>query len=238
MRFESIRLEGINKSYKEKYNYLNVLNDITIEFPSGKFSVLIGKSGSGKSTILNLISGIDTPTSGSIWIGNTNLGLLSDYERTVFRRRRIGIIFQFFNLIPILTVSENVTLPLELDGKSNKKTNESVIRLIKKTGLIEKCDTYVDRLSGGEQQRVAISRALVGDPDIILADEPTGNLDPKTGNTILNLLVKLSKEEGKTLIMATHSLDAVTSADRIYTIKNGRLIQTTKTSVLTQLTNP
>jgi putative ABC transport system ATP-binding protein len=191
---------------------------MTTLFPSGKFSVIMGKSGVGKSSLLNMISGIDLPDAGRITIGPNKVSQMDDTQRTIFRRQHIGFVYQFFNLIPVLTVLENVTLVAELDGVPPSTSKSSAVRLLEKVGLADRCSHYPDKLSGGEQQRVAIVRSLVNDPDIILADEPTGNLDQETGGIILKMITTLAREKGKTLIMVTHSPEAVAYADTVYTV--------------------
>jgi putative ABC transport system ATP-binding protein len=222
-----IRLDGLSKSYREAGQDHLVLASIDWEFPRGQFSCLFGKSGSGKSTLLNLISGIDQPSSGKVFIyengGAVEITGLSDHARTLLRRRNIGIIFQFFNLIPTLTVLENVSLPVELAG-SDRKGHRRAATLLERVGLGNRLDTYPDKLSGGEQQRVAIARALVHDPALILADEPTGNLDEDTGGTVLHLLLELSRDAGKTLIMATHDADIAHYADQVLYLEHGKLV--------------
>ena len=188
--------------------------------------MLLGRSGSGKSTLLNLISGIDLPTSGEIWIGESNVTRLSERDRTLFRRKRIGFIFQFFNLIPTLTAVENVALPLELGRMGEAGARERAALWLERVGLGNRLDRhYPDRLSGGEQQRVAIARALAHEPDLILADEPTGNLDEETGESVLALLLDLVRASNKTMIMATHSLEIVPHADQVYRVTEGRLLR-------------
>ena len=184
---------------------------------------MYGRSGSGKSTLLNLISGIDVPSEGSIIIDGKNLTSLNEKERTLFRRNNIGFIFQFFNLIPTLNVLENLLLPMELVKDLNKSDTKSAIELLEKIELSERAETYPDRLSGGEQQRVAIARALIHNPQIILADEPTGNLDFETGKSIVQLLDNLVRKQGKTMIMATHSKDVIGLADYIINVREGKL---------------
>jgi putative ABC transport system ATP-binding protein len=204
-----------------------ILDSLDLEFVAGEFVCLVGKSGSGKSTLLNLISGIDAPTHGHVTIYTDEQALrltaLSDHERTLFRRRHIGIVFQFFNLIPTLTVLENVTLPLELAGTRGNGRSEATA-LLERVGLGNRLATYPDRLSGGEQQRVAIARALVHNPLLILADEPTGNLDEETGDSVLRLLLQLTRDTGKTLIMATHAPDVAEQADRVLHLVHGKLV--------------
>lgn len=219
----NISLDHINKSYQEGQIRHSILTDLSIDFHSCGFSVILGKSGSGKSTILNLIGGIDLPDSGSISIGDRQITQMSDRDRTLFRRKNIGFIFQFFNLIPTLTVLENVCLISELDKKDKKQTIDRALSILDQVGLADRQNSMPDRLSGGEQQRVAFARALAHDPPIILADEPTGNLDEKTGHKTMELLNGLIKKNGKTLIMATHSSDVLKYANHIYQIKDKKL---------------
>ena len=195
-----------------------------VRFRSGQFSVIIGKSGVGKSSLLNLISGIDLPDQGRIHIGGRSVSQMNDSQRTVFRRQHIGFIYQFFNLIPVLTVRENVTLICELDGLKQNVYDPRTDRLLKQVGLFDRRHDYPDELSGGEQQRVAIVRSLVNDPEIILADEPTGNLDLETGRIILEMIADLTRSRKKTLVMVTHSPEAVTYADRILQIAGRKLV--------------
>jgi putative ABC transport system ATP-binding protein len=185
----------------------------------------LGRSGSGKSTFLNLLSGIDPPDSGKIIINGTEITALSEQDRTLFRRHHIGFVFQSYNLIPTLTVAENLLLPLELIKRLTRKDRDDVAELLEKLKLSDRLDSYPDRLSGGEQQRVAIARALIHDPDVILADEPTGNLDLDTAGQVLELLDILVKKAGKTLIMATHSQEVIGKADRVLSIRNQSLHQ-------------
>jgi putative ABC transport system ATP-binding protein len=219
-----ISLRGLTKTFEFGGFQRKVLDAVNVEIAEGEFIVLLGKSGSGKSTLLNLVSGIETPTMGDIFISGLGINRLSDRDRTLFRRDNIGFIFQFFNLIPTLTVLENITLPLELAGHSQKSLRTGALGLIKEVGLDNREDDFPDKLSGGEQQRVAIARALAHRPLLILADEPTGNLDEETGTRVLQLLLKMSKSAGKTLILATHNLDIAGLADKVYQIHNGKLI--------------
>ena len=218
-----MHIEGLTRSYDEGGERHPILRGATCTFRGGGFTLLLGKSGSGKSTLLNLLSGIDAPDAGSVRIGDTVITALPERERTLFRRDRVGIVFQFFNLISTLTVLENVTLPLELAGRSVDQAREAGHRMLTGVGLGHRANAMPDRLSGGEQQRVAIARALAHDPDLVLADEPTGNLDEQTGHQVLELLLKLTRESGKTLVMATHSLDVVALADAVYTVHDGHL---------------
>jgi putative ABC transport system ATP-binding protein len=218
-----IQIRGLNKTYTEGDRSRLVLSNVDLDIEEGEFFVLLGKSGSGKSTLLNLISGIDYADTGSIRVGSTDITRLDERRLTLFRRENIGIIFQFFNLIPTLTVLENITLPLELRGKRD----ESRARLLlERVGLGARADAFPDKLSGGEQQRIAIARALVHEPPVVLADEPTGNLDEETGEKILGLLLELTRDTGKTLVMATHNPEIVPLADRVCRIHDGKLIIT------------
>lgn len=223
-----IRLDRLTKRYREGGRERTVLDELNRNFYRGEFVCLLGKSGSGKSTLLNLISGIDAPSSGDVLIRTNGrevaMAGLSDHERTLFRRRHIGIIFQFFNLIPTLTVRENVTLPLELAG-SSRQDHTRAVELIERVGLGDRLNAHPDKLSGGEQQRVAIARALAHDPLLILADEPTGNLDEDTGEVILELLLELTRDAGKTLFMATHAPEVADRADRILHLEHGKLVR-------------
>lgn len=218
-----IKISGIRKSYNEGVKEKIILDGIDLSIKEGEIIILLGKSGSGKSTLLNLLSGIDMPDQGSIIINNHELTKYSEKERTLYRRKNIGFVFQFFNLIPTLTVGENLLLPLELNNLSNKGSNKKIREVLTSVGLEERMNTYPDRLSGGEQQRIAIARALIHEPELILADEPTGNLDYDTGMKIIELLDKLVNERKRTMIMATHSRDLFGFADRIIRIKNGQL---------------
>jgi putative ABC transport system ATP-binding protein len=184
----------------------------------------LGKSGSGKSTLLNLISGIEKPTAGDVIINDATITRLKERERTLFRRDYIGFVFQFFNLIPTLTVLENVMLPQQLAGRNDRQTKDKVRQLIDQVFLTDRVNSFPDRLSGGEQQRVAIARALAHDPLLVLADEPTGNLDEETGAHILALLLDMTRAAGKTLIMATHNPEMIPLADRIFRIHDGHLV--------------
>lgn len=217
----SIRLSKISKSYREGEKSHQILSDVSVDFPESQFSVIIGKSGCGKSTLLNILAGLDEPSSGETTIAGTPVFSLSDKERTLFRRKHIGFIFQFFNLIPTLSVLENVLLISELEGKPRKK---EAIAILERVGLGNRLKAMPDRLSGGEQQRVAIARALTHDPPLILADEPTGNLDDETSDAVMELLVGLIREQKKTMIMVTHASEAVTLADAVYRIERKNLV--------------
>lgn len=226
-----IRLEHVTKSYREGQQQHTVLHDISVTFAQGEIVVLMGKSGSGKSTLLNLVSGIDLPSSGEIWVNGQSLTRLSEHERTLFRRQQIGFVFQFFNLVSTLTVLENLLLPLELNGWSGPQAWQKALDMLARVGLERRQHSYPDRLSGGEQQRIAIARALVHDPLLILADEPTGNLDGETSQQVLDLLDSLTRKAGKTMLMVTHSAEVVGLADRVFRLREGRLREETVASI-------
>jgi putative ABC transport system ATP-binding protein len=228
-RIPFVSLTNLSKSFREGRDTRQVLSDITFDFYKGEFTLLLGHSGSGKSTLLNLISGIEAPDGGEIMINDISISRFSERERTLFRRDRIGFIFQFFNLIPTMTVLENITLPQELAGKRRQEVETAAMRLLKRVGLADRRDTFPDTLSGGEQQRVAIARALVHDPLLLLADEPTGNLDEENGRRILDLLLELTRAAGKTLIMASHNMEIAELADRVLRVTDGQLIPVRKT---------
>ena len=202
-----------------------VLQNAHAEFQSGEITAILGKSGSGKSTLLNLISGIDAPDSGQIWVNGQDLTALPERDRTLFRRSQIGFVFQFFNLIPTLTVGENVSLPLELNHLSRSEADKRARGLLEAVGLLERWDTFPEKLSGGEQQRVALARALVHQPLLILADEPTGNLDEETGAQMMDLLARLTREQNGTLLIVTHNPEAAAYADRTLRLSHGQLIE-------------
>ena len=223
-----IRLENLSKSYQEGAHTRVVLRDVNAAFAKGEAVAILGRSGTGKSTLLNLLSGIDRADSGAIWLDGRDLTALGERERTLFRRRNIGFVFQFFNMIPTLTVWENVILPLELKGATAEEIQQRTEWLLDEVGLLDRRDTFPDRLSGGEQQRVAIARALVHDPLLVLADEPTGNLDEDTGQQVMALLDRLTRQKGKNLILVTHSNEAAAYADRIVTLHDGKLVNGTE----------
>jgi putative ABC transport system ATP-binding protein len=219
-----LRFHNLTKSYYEGGVRRVVLQNAHAEFQPGQITAILGRSGSGKSTLLNLISGIDVPDSGQVWVDGQDLTALSERDRTLFRRARIGFVFQFFNLIPTLTVGENVSLPLELNHMPRPQARKKVQDLLEIVGLPDRWKTFPEKLSGGEQQRVALARALVHDPLLILADEPTGNLDEETGAQMISLLVRLSREQNRTLLMVTHSREAASPADRVLRLSHGQLV--------------
>ena len=220
-----IELRNLTKEYDEGDRQRLVLCDASATIARGELAVLIGRSGSGKSTLLNLLSGIDQPSSGAVVIDGVEISSLAERERTLFRRDRIGFVFQFFNLIPTLTVEENLLLPLELKGKVEPANREAALALLAEVGLADRAASYPDRLSGGEQQRVAVARALAHDPLLVLADEPTGNLDVETGLQVLEILDRLTRQAGKTMVMVTHSPEMAGSADRVFRIEACRLVE-------------
>jgi putative ABC transport system ATP-binding protein len=222
-------LEQVTRRYTEGNSQHTVLHAVDAAFAEGETVVLMGKSGSGKSTLLNLISGIDTPDSGEIVVGGRALTRLSERERTLFRRQHIGFVFQFFNLVPTLTVLENVLLPLELNGQSSHAARQAALAMLAQVGLDHRGDSYPDRLSGGEQQRVAIARALVHDPLLVLADEPTGNLDSETSVQVLDVLDRLTRQAGKSMLLVTHSPDTARLGDRVLMLRDGHLVEETPT---------
>ncbi|HSS97931.1 MAG TPA: ABC transporter ATP-binding protein [Terriglobales bacterium] len=221
-----LEIKNLSKSYREGEQDHPVLRDVSLQVGRGEFVALVGASGSGKSTLLNLLSGIDLADEGEIWLEGENLVGMNEGQRTLFRRNHIGFVFQFFNLLPTLTVLENVTLPLELKGFSVGEAQPRAANLLTQVGLAGREASFPDRLSGGEQQRVAIARALVHDPLLVLADEPTGNLDEETGAHVMDLLESLTRQAGKNLVMATHNLENAQRADRVLHLRDGKLVET------------
>lgn len=223
-----VRFDCLSKVYTEGNQRRTVIDELSGGFYEGEFICLLGKSGSGKSTLLNLISGIDTPTNGHVFIRKADREIaitgLTEYQRTRFRRCHIGIVFQFFNLIPTLTTFENVKLPLELSGTATESEFDRARELLEQVELGDRLNTYPDKLSGGEQQRVAIARALVHNPLLLLADEPTGNLDAETSEIVLSLLLEMTSSAGKMLLLATHAPELARRADRVLNIQDGKLI--------------
>ncbi len=218
-----IRLERVAKVYSLGKVEVRAVDGVSLYIAAGEFVALVGPSGCGKTTLLNLVAGIDRPTSGEVWLNGERLDRLSDDQLTHLRRRRIGIVFQFFNLLPTLTAWENVALPLLLDGLHHGEVEDRVRRQIERVGLTHRARHWPHELSGGEQQRVAIARATVAEPKVILADEPTGNLDSAAGDAVLELLQELNRDQGLTIILATHDPDAARRAGRIVSLRDGKI---------------
>ena len=218
---EIVKVDNLSKIYGKGDTKVVALDKVSFSVNEGEFVAIVGASGSGKSTLLHLLGGVDRPTSGNVIINNKNIYKLSDDELAKFRRREVGLIYQFYNLIPILNVKENITLPIDLD---NKKVDEDNLKdLIKLLGLEKRITHLPNELSGGQQQRVSIGRALITHPAIVLADEPTGNLDSKSSEEIMNLLKKCNEEYHQTIIMITHNLELAKVADRIIEIEDGHI---------------
>ncbi len=217
-----LRTENLCKFYGEGENEVRAIDNTNIEIQKGEFVAIVGKSGSGKSTLLHMLGGLDIPTSGKVFIGNKDIFELREEELAVFRRRKIGFIFQAFNLVSSLNVWENIVLPIGLDGK---EVDEAFVKDILNTLQLEhKVENLPNTLSGGQQQRVAIARAIASKPDIILADEPTGNLDSKTGDEVISLLKMSAKKYGQTLVVITHDEEIAQMADRIIVIEDGKVV--------------
>jgi putative ABC transport system ATP-binding protein len=221
-----VELRGVTKAYREGDAERVVLRGVDATIRRGELCVLIGRSGSGKSTLLNLIGGIDVPTAGEIVVDGLPLARATEARRTLFRRHHVGFVFQFFNLIPTLTVEENLRLPLELNGRPRDAARARAGALLAEVGLADRAPAFPEQLSGGEQQRVAVARALIHEPLLVLADEPTGNLDLDTGRQVLDLLDRLTRLAGRTMVMATHSPEVVGLADRIFRLQDGCLVET------------
>ncbi len=218
-----LKAVNLRKIYGQGETEVRALDGINLEVEKGEFVAIVGTSGSGKSTLLNMIGGLDVPTSGKVIVDGRDLSTLKDEQLTIFRRRKIGFIFQNYNLVPVLNVYENIVLPVELDGnKIDKKFMKEVVQIL---GLEDKLNNMPNNLSGGQQQRVAIARALVSKPAIVLADEPTGNLDSKTSSDVLGLLKVTSQKFHQTLVMITHNNEIAQLADRIIRIEDGRIMQ-------------
>ncbi len=220
-----LRLENLQKSYYEGDQKHVIFQHINLQVARGEVVAILGKSGSGKTTLLNLLSGIDRVDAGEVYLADQRLTGLNERQRTLFRRAYIGFIFQFFNLIPTLSVWENVILPLELNGLTAPSDLQRAEMLLDVVGLKDRKSAFPDRLSGGEQQRIAIARALVHNPQLVLADEPTGNLDEDTGRQVLNLLERLTRKAGKSMLMVTHSPEAAAIADRVFSLRDGQLVE-------------
>ncbi|HAY77211.1 MAG TPA: ABC transporter ATP-binding protein [Gemmatimonadetes bacterium] len=221
----SIELIDVGKSYREGNRTHGVLVDASTTILPGERVAILGPSGSGKSTLLNLVSGIDQPDKGNVIVGGVDIGTLSERDRTLFRRETIGFVFQFFNLLPTLTALENLLLPLELTNQQGKLAEAKARRLLEAVELGDRADTFPDRLSGGEQQRIAIARALIHGPGLLLADEPTGNLDEDTGKLVVSLLEELVSSAGATLIVVTHARALAERMDRVLRVDRGRLVE-------------
>lgn len=218
-----IETKGLYKTFKLGEVDVEVLKDINLTIESGEFASIMGPSGSGKSTLLYLIGGLDKPTAGSVKVKGSELSEMKDKEQSIMRRRDIGFVFQFYNLIPNLNVEENVMLPILLDGKSMKNSRERLDEILDIVGLADRRRHTPRELSGGQQQRVAIARALINEPDIILADEPIGNLDSQTGTEVMQLLQRINKEKGKTIVQVTHSKEAAEYGNRIINVRDGKV---------------
>ena len=218
-------LAGVAKSYREGGRERRVFSDLSASFEAGCVTALVGRSGSGKSTLLNLVSGIDVADAGRIEFDGRDLCTLPERERVLHRRRHIGFVFQFFNLLPTLTVRENLLLPLELVGRERRAARLRADGLLERVGMSARGDDFPDQLSGGEQQRVAVARAIAHEPSLVLADEPTGNLDAETAAEVLDLLVDASRAAGHTLFMVTHSEQAAARADVVFVIEGGGLVR-------------
>ncbi|HEX8384679.1 MAG TPA: ABC transporter ATP-binding protein [Rubricoccaceae bacterium] len=219
-------LRGVRKGYREGDAQRTVLDGADLQLPRGRVGALVGRSGSGKSTVLNLVSGIDRPDGGLVVVDGVDLGALSERDRTLFRRRHVGFVFQFYNLVPTLTVEENVRVLLDLDRTPVSEARDRAHVLLDAVGLSDRAGAFPDRLSGGEQQRVAIARALAHGPSLVLADEPTGDLDAETGLRVLDLLESLTREQGRTLLMVTHDRSTLGRADVVFTLDGGRVSET------------
>ncbi|MBO6113979.1 MAG: ABC transporter ATP-binding protein [Lachnospiraceae bacterium] len=222
---EILIASNLTKIYGKDDTAVTAVNHIDLTIHKGEFSAIVGASGSGKSTLLHLLGGVDTPTEGQVIIEGENIYSLKDEKRSILRRRKIGFIFQTYNLIPVLTVRENIIMPVLLDG--NKVDDKEVDNLIELLGLTERKNHLPNQLSGGQQQRVAIGRAVINKPSIIIADEPTGNLDKKNSEEIMSLLMKAVKENGQTLVLVTHEMDIASMADRIIHLEDGNIVSDT-----------
>jgi putative ABC transport system ATP-binding protein len=218
-----IRTEGLSKTYVSGDLEVEVLRNVTLSVAAGDFVSVMGPSGSGKSTLLYLLGGLDSPSSGTVRIKGRDIGVLNDADAARLRRRDIGFIFQFYNLVPNLDVEENVLLPALLDGKDLKAQRSRLDAILGTVGLSDRRRHTPRELSGGQQQRVAVARALMNEPDIILADEPTGNLDSRSGDEVMELLARINRDEGKTVVMVTHSRAAADHGRRIISVRDGRI---------------
>ena len=220
---EILKVENLVKTYGEGDNIVNAVDDISLSVNKGEFVAIVGASGSGKSTLLHLLGGVDRPTSGKIYIDGNEINNMNNDKLAIFRRRQIGIVYQFYNLIPILTVEENISLPCDLDG--NRPDKERMDLILKSFGLFKRRNHLPNELSGGQQQRTSIARALINNPAILLADEPTGNLDSKSTEEIMSILKMSNRDFNQTIIMITHNLEIAKEADRIITIQDGKILR-------------
>ncbi|MFR2032477.1 MAG: ABC transporter ATP-binding protein [Agathobacter sp.] len=218
---ELLRVEHLSKIYGQGQNQVKALDDVSLSVSKGEFVAIVGASGSGKSTLLHLIGGVDRPTSGKVYVNDTDIFSMNDDELAIFRRRQVGIIYQFYNLIPILNVQENIEIPLELDGR--KADKKEMDEMLERLGLTQRRTHLPNELSGGQQQRTSIGRALITRPSLVLADEPTGNLDTKSSGEIMNLLKRSNHELDQTIIMITHNMELAKAADRIIMIEDGKI---------------
>lgn len=220
---EIVKVENLTKIYGKGDTEVRALDNVSFSIPQGQFVAIVGPSGSGKSTLLHILGGVDTPTSGSVQIGGTDISKLDETALAIFRRRQIGLIYQFYNLLPILTVEENLTLPLLLDGR--KPDKQQIRSLVATLGLGERLGHLPNQLSGGQQQRVSIGRALVNNPALVLADEPTGNLDSENSREIIALLRRFNRESNQTVVIITHDERIALSADRIISVEDGKIVR-------------
>ena len=218
-----LKVNGLKKYYGKGETLVKALDGVDLEIERGRFTAVIGTSGSGKSTLLNMLGGLDTPTEGSIRVGGTELASLNSEQATIFRRKQIGFVFQNYNLIPVLSVWENIIFPITLDDR--RPDRNFIMQVVRLLGLEKKLDSLPNNLSGGQQQRVAIARALASKPAIILADEPTGNLDTRTSDDVIGLLKMTSKEFNQTIVMITHNPEIAQMADRIVRLEDGRIVR-------------
>jgi len=218
-----IELDSVSKTYTLGQQRIKAVDDVSLTIQPGEFVAIMGKSGCGKTTLLGLMGGLDRPDSGRISVDGKEISQLADADLTRYRRDQVGIIFQFFNLIPILTVAENVALPYSLQGKSEKEIQTRVQELLSAVGLMERQTHYPHEISGGEMQRVAIARALINQPQLVLADEPTGNLDSRTGHQVMETMARLSEQKRTTFVLATHSSEAASYATRTLHMRDGSL---------------
>ena len=220
---EILKVENLTKTYGSGENLVNAVDDVSFSVEKGEFVAIVGASGSGKSTLLHLIGGVDRPTSGKIFVDGNDISKMNDDKLAVFRRRQVGIVYQFYNLIPILTVEENITLPCDLDGRGVDRARLEMI--LDSFGLRARRKHLPNQLSGGQQQRTSIARALINNPSLVLADEPTGNLDSKSSEEVMSILKMCNQSYGQTVIMITHNLDIAKQADRIITISDGKIVE-------------